>query len=271
MRKVIISFIAMTLVAVNAGPNLVSATNPQPVILQSPTALRLNGTLQVVNNGPGDQTEPDVDCNLISYRSNDFQGHSLIHVLPPTNVDYVLPGNGVDSQPDVNGNRVGFSELWPTGDGIAVFDTLYQMRTDIPGFKRSNPAIGGDLVAYEDRSFFAGPNLSELGIYDLGTGVDIRLTNDTLFDKNPAISPTGNAVVWEKCQPDGTGCNIYAAVQTSPDSFTTRALTNGAGENRQPHTNGQIAVYISNRSGENDIYVQPFTCHSDQRSNRAGP
>jgi len=137
-------------------------------------------------------------------------------------------------------------------------------RTDIPGGKRSNPAIGGDLVAYEDRSFLAGPNQSELGVYDLSTQMELRLTNDLLFDKNPAVSPTGNAVVWEKCQTDGLGCNVYSAVQTSPGVFTTRALTS-AGENRQPDTNGQIAVYISNRSGENDIYYQPLSGGAETR------
>jgi hypothetical protein len=217
----------------------------------------LSGTVQAVNNSAGNQTEPDLDCNLISYTSQDLQGSSRVHVVA-SNTDYMVPGNGLDTQPDVNGNRVAFTELGPIAPSVAVFDALFQMRTDIPGVARSHPAIGGDVVAYEDRSFFAGPNLSELGVYDLNSQTDIRLTNDSLFDKNPAVSPTGNALVWEKCQTDGLGCNIYAAVQTSPGVFTTSALTSGAGENRSPDTNGQVAVYISNRTGENDIYVKPL-------------
>jgi len=257
-RKLIGALI-LTLLAINAVSKLVTASSsgPQPMVLPAPTIVTLNGTLQAVNNGAGDQTEPDLDCNLISYRSQDFQGSSRIHVVaPPSNTDYMIPGNGLDTQPDVNGNRIAFTESIPTGTAVAVFDAMFQMRTDIPGVARSHPAIGGDIVAYEDRSFFAGPNQSELGIYDLSTETDIRLTNDLLFDKNPAVSPTGNAVVWEKCQTDGLGCNIYASVQTLPGVFTTSALTNGQGENRSPHTNGQVAVYISNRSGENDIYVK---------------
>jgi hypothetical protein len=217
----------------------------------------LNGTVQAVNNSAGNQTEPHLDCSLTSYINDDLQGSSRVHVVA-SNTDYMVPGNGLDYQPDVNGNRIAFTEVGPTAPNVAVFDALFQMRTDIPGLARSNPAIGGDTVAYEDRSFFAGPNLSELGVYDLSTQTDIRLTNDSLFDKNPAVSPTGNAVVWEKCQTDGTGCNVYAAVQTSPGVFTTSALTTGAGENRSPDTNGQVAVYISNRTGENDIYVKPL-------------
>jgi hypothetical protein len=256
----LIAFAILMLFAVNAVSTLVTAKSTHlPVVPQSPSALTLNGTFQVVNNGPGDQNDPRLDCNLTSYVNFDAQNNFLIHYLAsPANTDFIVPGNGLDTQPDVSGNRIAFTESNATDSSIAVFNVLTLFRTDIPGPKRSHPAIGWDLVAYEDRSFFAAPNQSELGVYDLSTETDIRLTNDLLFDKNPAVSPTGNAVVWEKCQTDGLGCNIYSSVQTSPGVFTTRALTTGGGENRNPDTNGQIAVYISNRSGENDIYFQPL-------------
>lgn len=250
----------LTLVALNSVSKLVTATPSSP----QPLPQTLTGTFQVVNNGPGDQIDPDLDCNLTSYVNQDGSGNSRIQLVTG-NTGYMIPGNGLDFQPDVNGNRVAFTEDTPSGASVAVFDAMFQMRTDIPGVKRSHPAIGGDLVAYEDRSFFVGPNQSELGIYDLSTGADIRLTNDSLFDKNPSVSPTGNAVVWEKCQTDGLGCNVYAAVQTSPGVFTTRALTSAAGENRYPDTNGQIAIYISDRSGENDIYYQPLAGGAETR------
>ncbi|HEX6648968.1 MAG TPA: hypothetical protein VF075_05500 [Pyrinomonadaceae bacterium] len=254
-RKLIV-FVVLMLLGLNAVAKLIA---------QSPSPQTLSGTFQVINNAAGDQTSPDLDCNLISYTNNDFQGSSFIHYqAPPANTDFVVPGNGLDTLSDVAGNRIAFTEVNAVSTGIAVFDAVTQFRTDIPGVARSRPAIGADLVAYEDRSFFAAPNQSELGVYDLSTGTDIRLTNDLLFDKNPTVSPTGNAVVWEKCQTDGFGCNIYSAVQTSPGVFTTRALTSAV-ENRNPDTNGQIAVYISNRTGENDIYSQPLTGGAETR------
>ena len=266
-RKLVV-FLILMLLALNPVSNLVTAKSSplQPIILQTPAPLTLSGTFQAVNNGPGDQTDPDLDCNLTAYASQDAPGNTRIHFFaPPSNTDLVVPGNGLDFQPDVGGNRIAFTEDNSTSSGVAVFDVLTLSRTDIPGAARSRPAIGGDLVAYEDRSFFAGPNQSELGVYDLSTEIDIRLTDDLLFDKNPAVSPTGNAVVWEKCQTDGTGCNVYAALQTSPGVFTTRALTSAAGENRNPDTNGQIAIYISDRSGENDIYYQPLAGGAETR------
>jgi hypothetical protein len=259
-RKLIV-FLILILLALNSVSNLVTATTNIP---QTPTPQMLTGTFQVVNNGPGDQIDPDLDCNLTAYVNQDGLGNSRIQLLTG-NTGYAIPGNGLDFQPDVSGNRIAFTEDTPSGPSVAVFDAMFQMRTDIPGMKRSHPALGGDLVAYEDRSFFAGPNLSELGIYDLSTQTDIRLTNDSSFDKNPSVSPTGNAVVWEKCQTDGLGCNVYSAIQTSPGVFITTALTNATGENRYPDTNGQIAIYISDRSGENDIYYQPLAGGAETR------
>ena len=42
-----------------------------------------------------------------------------------------------------------------------------------------------------------------------------------------------------------------------PATFEIRALT-GAGEDSSPDTNGEIAAYLSDKSGENDIYYQPL-------------
>jgi hypothetical protein len=225
---------------------------------EPPTTPTLTGTFSAVNASPGNQTNPHVDCAMASYTNDDFQGSSTIHYFNfTTNQDNVVPGNALDRLSDVSGNKIAFTELGATADTVALFDINTQIRTELPGTKSSNPALGGNLVAFEDRGYLAPPNQSEIDVYDLNTDSVTRLTNDTLFDKNPAVSPSGNAVVWEKCQPDGTGCDVYSAIQAGPGVFTTHVLTPGGGEDRTPDTNGTIAVYISNRSGENDIYYQP--------------
>jgi hypothetical protein len=75
------------------------------------------------------------------------------------------------------------------------------------------------------------------------------------------VSPNGNAVVWEKCQNNDRGCAVYSAIQTAPGVFTTRALTESVtdGFRHFPFTNGEIAVYISDRTGESDVYYQLLT------------
>lgn len=217
----------------------------------------LSGTLTAVNNGPGNQTKPHVDRDRVSFSNNDFAGSSLIHLFDfSTGTDSALTGNGLDRLSDVAGIHVAFTELTALGDQVVVFDTTSQMRNVVSGFDCSNPGIGGNLVAFEDRSY-TNPNQSEINVYDLSTGLTTRLTNDPSFDKRPAVDSDGNTIVWEKCVTDGEGCDIYSAVQTSPGVFSTRALTAASSEDHDPDTNGDFVVYTSIRGGETDVYFQP--------------
>jgi Tol biopolymer transport system component len=238
------------------SPVAARSTAAQFAVVVPPTTVHmLTGTLMAVNNGPGNQTNPHVNCDRVSYTNDDLEGSSTIHYFDfSTGADNVIPGNTLDRLSDLSGTHIAFTELTALGDRIVVFDTTTQTSTVVPGSRCSNPALGGNLVAFEDRST---QNQSEVDLYDLSTGTVTALTNDALFDKNPAVSPTGNAIVWEKCQTDGGGCNIYAATQTSPGVFTTRALTGSADEDRIADTNGEIVVYTSTRGGEADIYYQP--------------
>ena len=218
----------------------------------------LAGTFQVVNNGPGEQADPHIDCNLVSYTYADGQGSLHVRYYDfTTNTDHAIPGDGVNGLSHVYGTRIAFTEATPSGPVVVIFDTATETRSVVPGFWHGNSALGGNLVAFEDRTLTTDPTGSEIVIYDLSTETFTRLTNDSLFDRNPAVSPTANAVVWEKCQHNGSPCDIYASMQTSPGAFTTRALTGSAGDDRGADTNGQIAVYTSTRGGETDIYFQP--------------
>lgn len=258
-RSLIALLIVASLAGINAGASHVAARSARAqsaVVLQTTTVPMLAGAFRAINNGPGNQTNPHVDCDLASYTNDDFQGSSTIHYFDfSTGTDSVVPGNGLDLLSDVSGSRIAFTEVQADGDHVIVYDTVSQAITIVPGAGQSNPSIGGNLVAFEDRSFSTNPPEIEISIYDQNTGTVTRLTNDALFDKNPAVSPTGNAVVWEKCQPNGTGCDIYSAIQTGPGTYQTQLLT-GPGEDRFPDTNGEIVVYVSDKSGENDIYFQ---------------
>src|SRR6185369_1544913 len=120
--------------------------------------------------------------------------------------------------------------------------------------KLSNPSIGGNIVAFEDRN--TGVLLPQIAIYDLNTATVTPLTNDSLVNIWPNVSPNGDVVVWDKCQNFLVDCAVYAAVQTAPGVFSTRALTEVTSREHLPFTNGDIVVYASNRSGENDVYFQ---------------
>src|SRR4029450_12871664 len=147
-------------------------------------------------------------------------------------------GNGLDRLSNIGDTHVAFSELTSLGDHIVLFDTTTQTSTVVSGVKCTNPALGGNLVAFEDRSDTSSRQ-SEIDVYDISTSTVTQLTNDALFDKNPSLSPNGSAIAWEKCVIDGAGCDIYSAIQTSPGIFATQALTGSTGEDRTPDTNGE--------------------------------
>ena len=242
---------AQTLIAV-----LIAATLNLNVFAQTTTTIpMLPGTTQQISVAPGSQTNPHVACNLVSYTNDDFEGSSTIRYLDfATNTEHVLPSNTLDRLSDTDGQRIAFTELTATGDRILVYDVASQTITLIPGDRNFDPAIGGNSIAFAHH-LLTNANNYEIEVYDQNTGTVTQLTNDALMNLNPAVSPEGNVVVWEKCQTNGTGCDIYSATQTGPGSFMTRLLT-GAGEDRFPDTNGQLIAYVSDKSGENDIYFQ---------------
>jgi hypothetical protein len=263
MLSAIVLSIAVTVVGIVQYPDgAVAKVTTQPaVVTPLATVPMLTGTLATVNNGPGSQSNPRVYRDRVSYTNDDLQGSSLIHYFDfSTATDNIVPGNGFDRLSNVAGTRVAWTELTALGDHVVVFDTATQILTAVCGFKCSNPALSSNLVAFENRNF-TNPTQSEIDVYDFNTTSVTRLTNDALFDLNPALSPTGSAVVWEKCitdaPVDAIDCDIYSAIQTSPGVFTTHALTDATSEDHRPDTNGDIVVYTSNRGGETDVYYQP--------------
>ena len=259
-RMLPVLLIAVALVVPFRSPVAAPATTESTIVLDTDAAPLIDGTFQVVSNGLTNETDPHVSCNLASYTSDAFQANSRVHYQDlSTGTDNVIPSNEYDLLSGISGSRVAYTEATSSGYAIKVLDTNSQTTTVVPGVRRINPSIGGNLVAFEDTT-----NLTpEITTYDLSTGIVTPLTNDSLYDRSPKVSPNGNAVVWEKCQLTGDGCDIYAAIQTSPGVFTTRALTTGGGEDRFPSTDGEVAVYVSNRTGENDVYYQPLNGGSE--------
>jgi len=220
---------------------------------QSGTIPMLPGTTQPLNTGPGNQVNPHLACGLASFTNDDLEGSSTIRYVDfATNTEHVLPVNGFDRLSDTDGQKIVFTELGANGDEVVVYDIASQTTTRVPGTTNADPAIGGNLVA-----FVHGRSISslEIGVYDQNTGTTTQLTSDGLLNRDPAVSPDGKTVVWEKCQGNGTGCDIYEATQTGPGAFTTRRLTD-AGEDRFADTNGQVITYLSDKSGETDVYIQ---------------
>jgi hypothetical protein len=215
----------------------------------------LTGTTQPLNTTFGNQTNPHVVCGIASYTNDDFEGSSTIRYFDfATNSEHIVPGNGLDRLSDTDGQRIAFTQFDAEGDHVFIFDIASQTTTAIPGNQNFFPAIGGNLIAFMHGFGWPTGDI-DLQVYDRNTGTVTPITNDTMLNRFPQVSPDGSVVVWEKCQTNGTGCDIYSATQTGPGTFTTRVLTS-AGEDHSPATNGHVVAYVSDKSGENDIYLQ---------------
>ena len=252
--RILIALFLAVLTSISATPMQLAGNQ---VFAQTTTTIpMLPGTSQQIAVGPGSQTNPHVACNFVSYTNDDFEGSSTIRYRDwSTNTEHVVPGNNLDRLSDTDGRRIAFTQIEEeTGNGVHVYDTLSQVSTRVPGNQNIAPTVGGNLVAFMDGDL-ANLSTFEIQVHDVNTGAVTQLTNDTLLDGVPAVSPDGKVVVWQKCQADETNCDIYSATQTGPGAFTTRLLT-GEGEDSHPDTNGQLVVYLSNKSGDNDIYLR---------------
>jgi hypothetical protein len=275
-RGLITLLISVALLGINPAQRAVVARSATTANVVTPTtALPLTGIFQTINNLPGDQLDAHVDDDLASYFNNDLTQHSwtIRYFDFATNTDRAVPTNGRVFHSDVSGDRISFIE----GDGtlsgphIILFDSVLQTRTVVPGFGHLRPALGSNLVAFEQRTYEPPSNWflteAEIGVYDLSSGTVTSLSDDDQFDFYPAVSPTGNVVAWTKCQTNQSGCDIYTAVRTAPGVFNIQALTGTSGEEAFPRTNDQQVVYVAMRNGESDIdiYYQPVAGGAETR------
>ena len=252
VRRLIVLLVIAAVLSFDTTLSPLAAGSNLAPIPQTATIPMLQGTTRTLAVAPGNQTSPHVACGLVSYTDDNLQGSSFIgYIDSAANMELSIPGTGHDRLSDTDGQKIAFTALGPSGDQVFVYDLVSQITTPIPGVNNADPAVGGNLVAFVHGNVTA----SDIAVFDTSTLTTTQLTNDGLLNREPAMSPDGKVVVWEKCQSNGIGCDIYSATQTGPGAFTTRRVT-ATGENRFPGTNGQVIAYISNKSSENDIYFQ---------------
>ena len=240
---------------------LALGVGPQPA--QATTEGTLAGTEVPVATGAGDQTDPHVSGDWIVY--TDFSGsnggriryHNLVTGFDAA----ILNADGTDSLSDISGTTVVYIHF--AGDGrhavysfdIAAGGNPIELDPQ-PASNRREAAVGGRTVAWQDFGF-STVSSPEIAVYDLDTHVTTRLTDDSLYDRDPEVSPDGNTVTWAKCTSVAGGCEVWEAVRTG-STWTANPLTSGGTESTLPDTNGSVVVY--NRAlgfNESDIVWQP--------------
>jgi len=254
-RTFIALFLAVVLTSISATPTPLAASGNMQQPEPATTIPMLPGTTIPITVAGGNQTNPSVTCNIASYTNDDLEGISSIRYFDfATGTEHLVPGNGLDRLSETDGQRIVFTELSATGDRVALYDIASQMTTVIGGGWDSDPAVGGNLVAFRHAE---SPNaIGDISLYDRNTGGYLPLAFNDVQDWWPAVSPDGNVVTWASCRSGMSGCSINAAIKSSDGRVFSIRLISGTGENQRPDTNGQFIVYTSDKNGENDIYLQ---------------
>jgi hypothetical protein len=251
------------------GAALMLALGSPGTVAAYSTGTTLGGTTTTVNAGAGAQTDPHIDGNLVSYTSQISGGAEIRYFNFATNSDHAIPVAlpAMDYLSDVSGSTIVFTRREYPYSSIWAFDTATPgPAVELAPLVDSNrrvARIGGTTVAWQDLSLSTDTQVvSEIVTYDLVTGVSVRLTDDLLYDTNPAVSPDGNVIVWEKCATSVSPCDIWQATRTG-DVWAVSQVTSASTETQGsgPDTNGTLVVYGAQRAGNAtgaDIYWKPI-------------
>lgn len=220
-----------------------------------------------INNQAGLQQDPHVDGNTAAYSNSTTNAlgvtnDQIRYYDFATNTDLAIPNEFADGTvandllSDVDQGRIVFTRL--NGHAaIMLFDIATQTVTELapsPLSTRIGVALGGNTAAFID--FTSGPG--ELKIFDLSTNTLTNVTTDSISDSNPAVSPDGNTVTWDRCE--GANCDIWRATR-SGNIWIKSQLSSSLLTETSSDTNGSVVVFQRENASSptgTDIVIVPL-------------
>ncbi len=265
-RSLAVIAILTLLVSLFPGSVFAQVTESAQVIVPVPGG-PLTVNIVTVNDGPDGQTDPHVSGDWVSYTDNSVYGIRFQNLDMGIPSDRLIPKSDgfFDSLSDISGTAIVFMRASTGNQGI------YEVQIDPfgnPGLAaevspsasdlRRRAAVGGSTIAFEDHSpDVEGTTPPEIILSSVSdpTAPAFRLTNDTISDQWPAVSPGGDVVVWIKCVPDEwpNTCDVWRAKRTLGAWDAPEQVTGAAGNESLPDTNGPVTVYNSDAGGDNNI------------------
>jgi Tol biopolymer transport system component len=222
----------------------------------------VNGTITVINNGPGDQVIPSISDGVVAYTSIVGGTSEVRYYDLQLGIESVVPQeSSLDYLPDIDGSLIVYTRVSSESYEINLFDInsggSFIVLDPQQGSLREKPSIGGQMVAWVEYGLNEDQYLSEIVVYDRTTNMTTRLTDDQFFDTDPNVSPDGSLIVWTKCQVYYSGCHVWQAIYTG--SGWDVSPLEGSGEQTNPSTDGQYILYSSyldNTTTESNIFWQ---------------
>jgi hypothetical protein len=247
---------AMIAVAVVAVTTVIFAVTPSDGGM-------VDGAPILIDTSPGNQTDPHVSGDVAAYTDESGALGSVIRyynflTMAPGSI--VTPSGSSHQLSDVNGHHIAFARQTGLSRACMVFDITtsetVQIGPDNSG--AFSTALGDDTVA-----FVAGDDIQVGRISDPGAALT-NLSASAAFDSSPAVSPSGNVVVWQACT--GLSCSILKSTFSGTSWSSSAVVANAPAANTSPDTDGTSIVYDSDRAGSvdgSDIYMQAVSGGTD--------
>ncbi len=193
-------------------------------MLVPPSPEPVTSPVVVVNNSAGNQGDPHVSGDLVSYSAGSLET-SIRYYRFSTGIDSPIP-LGVSPTAllsDVNNGRISFTRVTAERTAILVFNTADASLTEIApqsGSSRFGSALGNNTVAFVDMG--TGTMTGDIFVADYTAPATAHaLSTSPSMEDNPNVSPDGNIVVWELC-PTLETCDVMKATRNANPDFDFR-------------------------------------------------
>lgn len=204
------------------------------------------------------QNYPAIDGNYIVYEDYRGEGSRNIYLYNRVNgTETALESdpNISANRPDISGNRV----VWQDNRNGDWDIFMYNINTPhiepqpliVWEGQQTSPAIHGDIMVFTDKK--PEPSTNNIYMYNFGTGVLTRLTDDTDGDQQfPDVY--GDFVVWEDMRSGNWDIYMYHI-----PTGTETQLTDDPAAQRAPAIYDKRVVWQDIRNGDWDIYMHHIT------------
>jgi probable HAF family extracellular repeat protein len=218
-----------------------------------------------VNAGAGDQNDPHVDGDDLSYTHNHSTTSQVRHYSFATGSDAAIAGAAgtLDLLSDVSGARISFSRVEADRTAAMLFDLSTAQLTEInpqAGTNRLGTALGGNTFAYVD--LLVGTQ--DIVAWDLAGSTAVNVSNSLEFERSPRVSPDGNVLVWTRDNGNAGSTDIFMSRKAAGVWEAPTPLAATPDLEDYPDTDGTWVVYDSTRAGKRSVFLRAVAGGSER-------
>jgi len=199
-----------------------------------------------VTTNTANQMEPSIFGNLIVYQ-DDRNGNWDIYMydLLSQTETRITTNTATQQYPDIEGNRIVWQDNRNGNLDVYMYDLTTQTERRVTTTSSNrNPAISGDLIAYEKTVTANNAQRYVIYYFDLSTNAEAQVPGTLDQKSNPAIS--GTRIVYQTPEIFELETQNEIIMQDVASEATWK--TNNAADQEKPDINENLIVYEDHRT-----------------------